>query len=240
MKLTFHGTRGYIEPRTELHRMHSVCEVGYEGKGVHIDCGEDWLGHLGELNPRAVIVTHAHPDHAWGLKEGAPCPVYATEESWQEMENYPIEERHTVEPRSPIEIRGITFEAFPVVHSTRAPAVGYRVTAGVVSVFYVPDVVYIEDREAALGGAKAYIGDGATIDRSMVRKPGDTLIGHTPVRTQLTWCKKLGVPTMYVTHCGAQIVDADPEEAAATIDEYAEERGVEAVVACDGTEVVLR
>jgi phosphoribosyl 1,2-cyclic phosphodiesterase len=240
MKLIFHGTRGYIDPRTELHNMHTVTEVVYEGKGVTIDCGEDWRGHLDELNPQALIVTHAHPDHVWGLKDGAPCPVYATKEAWEEMGGYGIEDRHVVRQREPVTVRGITFEAFPVVHSTRAPAVGYRVTAGVVSIFYVPDLVYIEDREAALGGVKVYVGDGATIDRSMVRKPGETLIGHTPVRTQLTWCKKLDVPRAIITHCGAQIVDADPDEVQTKIDEYAEERGVEARIATDGMELVIR
>jgi hypothetical protein len=34
-----------------------------------------------------------------------------------------------------VEIAGIGFEPFPVVHSTRAPTVGYRITAGRVTVF---------------------------------------------------------------------------------------------------------
>ncbi len=240
VKLIFHGTRGYIEPRSERHRRHSVCTVSYRGKGVTIDCGEDWRGHLDELNPQALILTHAHPDHAWGLKDGAPCRVYATEASWEEIGDYPIPERHTVQHRRPLKIRGITFEAYPVLHSTRAPAVGYRISAGRVTIFYVPDVVYIEDREAALSGLKAYVGDGATIDSSMVRKPGDTLIGHTPVRTQLTWCKKFDVPRAFITHCGSQVVEADPGEATELVEEYARERDVEAEIAHDGMEVVLR
>ncbi len=240
MKLAFHGTRGYIEPRTELHRMHTVCEVSYRGKRVIIDCGEDWRGHMDELRPQAIVVTHAHPDHVWGLKDGAPCAVYATRAAWQEMDDYPIQQRRVVNQREPFQVRGIEFEAFAVVHSTRAPAVGYRITAGVITVFYVPDVVYIENREEALRGCRAYIGDGATVDTSMVRKPGDSLIGHTPVRTQLTWCAKLGVPKMIVTHCGAQIVDADPDQVQSLIDEYADERGVEAQIATDGMEMVLR
>ncbi|MGD2175795.1 MAG: MBL fold metallo-hydrolase [Candidatus Brocadiaceae bacterium] len=240
MKLTFHGTRGYIEPRSDLHRMHSVCEVAYRGKGVLIDCGEDWLGKLDRLSPRAIVLTHAHPDHAWGLEEGAPCPVYATQQSWEVLHEFPIEERRVLNLRDPTGIRGITFEAFPVAHSTRAPAVGYRITAGVVSIFYVPDVVYIEDRAGALSGVKLYVGDGATIDRSMVRKPDEELIGHTPLRTQLTWCRKLNVPRAIITHCGAAIVDADPGEARTKIDRYARERDVTAEIAHDGMEVVLR
>ncbi len=68
----------------------------------------------------------------------------------------------------------------------------------------------------------------------MVRKPGEELIGHTPVRTQLTWCRKLGVPRMIVTHCVAEIVENDPGSAPERIEEMARERGVEARVARDG------
>jgi phosphoribosyl 1,2-cyclic phosphodiesterase len=240
MKLTFLGTRGNTEPRSDCHRMHSSLLVSYTNADVMIDCGEDWRGECGRLAPDAVVVTHAHPDHAWGLKDGAPCPVYATEAAWEDMASYPIDDRRTVTPREPFAIGGITFEAFGVDHSTRAPAVGYRVTAGEVTIFYVPDVVYIPERAEALGGAKLYVGDGATITRSMVRKVGDALVGHTPLRTQLTWCEKEGVPRAIFTHCGSALVRADPDEVQAKVDALAKERGVEARVACDGMEVVLR
>jgi len=242
MKLTFLGTRGNIDARTERHYMHSSMRVSYYGKSVVIDCGEDWLDRVQELKAQAILVTHAHPDHAWGLKGGAPCPVYATEASWEDMANYGIEEqqRRTVVPRQPLQIAGIILEAFPVDHSTRAPAVGYRVTAGEVSVFYVPDVVWIRDREEALAGAKVYIGDGATVSRSMVRKSDDALIGHTPLRTQLTWCRKVGVPRAIFTHLGSTIVEGDREALLEKIRSMAEERDVQVELAYDGMEEVLR
>ena len=240
MKLTFLGTRGNIEARTRRHRRHTALEVAYRGRRVMVDCGEDWKDAVEEVAPCAVVVTHAHPDHAWGLEEGAPCPVYATEEAWKEMESYPIRERRRVVPRSPVEVEGITFEAFTLEHSTRAPAVGYRITAGRVTVFYAPDVVYVHQREEALHGARLYVGDGATLTRSMVRKQGDNLIGHTPVRTQLTWCRKEGVPEMVVTHCGSEIVEGDERTLGAHLRAMARERGVEAAIAHDGMERVLR
>ncbi len=239
MKLTFLGTRGNIEARTRRHRMHTSLRVAYRGRSVLIDCGEDWLGRLDELSPRAIVITHAHPDHAHGLKEGAPCPVWATDEAWEDMEPWGIERRRVL-PRDPFEVRGIAFEAFPVEHSTRCPAVGYRITAGRVAIFYAPDLVYIHDRADALDGAKLYVGDGATLDRSFVRRRGDRLIGHAPVRTQLTWCRKEGVPRAIVTHCGSQIVEGDERTLGAKLSEMAEERGVEAEIAHDGMEVILR
>ncbi len=244
MKLTFLGTRGEIEARTRLHRMHTSLLVSYRGGRVMIDAGADWLEAVHELRPRphAVVITHAHPDHAWGLEHGSPAPVWATAAAWEGMAEYAIPEadRRVVVAREPFEVRGIRFEAFPVEHSIRAPAVGYRITAGRVMVWYAPDLVYIEERAEALGGCRLYIGDGATMTQSFVRRRGKTLVGHTPVRTQLTWCAKEGVPRAVITHCGKQIVEGDERVLGAELRAMAEERGVEAEFARDGQEIVLR
>lgn len=240
MKLEFLGTRGYIEPKSRRHRKHSSTMLYYYDKMLLIDCGEDWLGEVEELNPDAIVVTHAHPDHAGGLKNGAPCPVFATLESWEEMQDYGIHDRRVLNAREPYYIYGFDVEAFPVDHSTLAPAVGYRVSAGEVTIFYVPDVVYIHEREDAMKDAKLYVGDGATITRSMVRKQDDNIIGHTPIRTQLTWCKKENVPMAVFTHCGSEIVRGDERKIGPEIRQMADERGVEAQIAYDGMELVLR
>ena len=81
MKLRFLGTRGYIQARTPRHCRHAALMVGYYGREVMVDCGEDWLGRWEKLKPRAIVITHPHPDHVRGVKEGASGPVYATEEA---------------------------------------------------------------------------------------------------------------------------------------------------------------
>ena len=240
MKLTFLGTRGEIDARTRRHRRHTSLLVEYRGRGVMIDCGDDWRGHIEEVGPQAIVLTHAHPDHAWGLREGAPCPVYATEATWKDIDDYPIDRRHTVTPGEPLKVRDITFTAFTVAHSTRCPAVGYRVSAGRSAFWYAPDLVYIHERGKALGGVDLYVGDGATLATSMVRKQGDRLIGHTPVRTQLTWCRKEGVPEAIITHCGSQIVEGDERKLIPQVRRWAGQRGLEATIAHDGMEKVLR
>jgi len=55
--------------------------------------------------------------------------------------------------------------------------------------FYVPDVAGLPDAPNTLRGISVYIGDGATMTRSMVRKKNGTLIGHAPMTVQLSWCK---------------------------------------------------
>ncbi|MGD8867192.1 MAG: MBL fold metallo-hydrolase [Gemmatimonadales bacterium] len=240
MKLRFLGTRGNIEATTRRHRRHSALEVSYRGKRVMVDCGADWRGELAELQPHALVITHAHPDHAFGLEDGAPCPVYATRAAWNELSDYPLEDKHVLSSERSLEIMGIEFGAFTLEHSTLAPAVGYRIAAGRATIFYAPDVVYIHERQSALRGVDLYVGDGATLDRSLVRRSGESLIGHSPIRTQLTWCEKEGIPRALFTHCGSQIVKGDERRLGRRLRHMAEERGVQAEFAHDGMELVLR
>jgi len=51
MKLTFIGTRGEIDPRTQRHRMHTSLLVSYRAANVMIDAGLDWLGKLKRIIP---------------------------------------------------------------------------------------------------------------------------------------------------------------------------------------------
>jgi phosphoribosyl 1,2-cyclic phosphodiesterase len=199
-----------------------------------IDCGADWLRALVAVSPTAIVLTHGHSDHAFGLASGAPCPVHATEETWSVIACYPIEDSCLVVPRAPFTIGGVKFEAFPVEHSLRAPAVGYRVSRGRSAFFYVPDVADVPRRRQALRGVPLYVGDGATITRSMVRAKDHSLIGHAPISTQLGWCEGERVTRAIFTHCGSAIVKSDTKSIAARIKALGQEHGVDASVAYDG------
>jgi len=185
MHLIFIGTRGNTENKTRRHRRHSALLVTRGEVRILVDCGADWLGRFEALRPDAIVLTHAHPDHAGGLVLGTACPVYATAETWSLLHACPIVQRRDVKPRAPADLGGVAFEAFPVEHSLLAPAVGYRIAAGGRSLFYVPDVAAIPDAAAALRGVDLYVGDGATLTRPILRRRDGALIGHAPVRTQL-------------------------------------------------------
>ena len=204
-----------------------------------IDCGADWLKASASVSPSAIVLTHAHPDHAFGLARGAPCPVYATEETWSRISRFPVAERRIVEPRVPFEVGGASLEAFPVDHSIRAPAVGYRVRGDGAAFFYVPDLAAIRHQSEALGGVAIYVGDGATVVRSMVRRRDHALIGHAPIAAQLGWCAENRVARAIFTHCGSGIVKSDPRRIEARIRQLGTEHGVEASVAYDGLMLAL-
>jgi phosphoribosyl 1,2-cyclic phosphodiesterase len=237
MKLFFPGTRGEIDTRTRWHRMHSCLLV--EGR-VLIDCGADWLGKVEHLRPAAIVLTHAHPDHLGGLKYGAPCPVFATSDTWDRVKRYPISERNIVIPRQEFSIATCRFEAFTVEHSLIAPAVGYRISKGSVSVFYVPDLVRIHEHHEALSGVAAYIGDGSSISRPLVRRRDGTRIGHASVREQLDWCQTEKIKQVVITHCGSQIVTREANAVEANISALGRERGLRVIVARDGLGTTVR
>ena len=204
-----------------------------------IDCGTDWLHRLNSVAPTAIVLTHAHPDHAGGLAGGAQCPVYATSTTWSLLRSSPVQDRRTLPLGRHIAIDHIMFRALPVAHSRLAPAVGLRIRAGRSCVVYIPDVAEIPDRPAMLRGIGVYIGDGATVRRSMVRRKGRTLIGHVPIVAQLDWCEEAGVRRAIFTHCGSPIVRMNAAETDVLIRQLGLEHGMEARIAYDGLQLRL-
>jgi hypothetical protein len=141
--------------------------------------------------------------------------------------------------RTKVPIGGVRLEAYPVQHSIRAPAVGYRVSASAVSFFYVPDVAWLPNASDALYEVNVYIGDGATMKRSMVRKKNGVLFGHAPITAQLGWCKTAKVHHAIFTHCGSEIVKGDARRLNASVRRLGDEHGIDAHLACDGEQVVF-
>lgn len=217
-----------------LHRRHTALLVEAEDLRVLIDAGVDWRGELEGLRPDAILVTHAHPDHAGALVDGAPCPVYATQATHDLLARYPLD-RRVLAPRLREHLGPLTFSAHQAVHSLLAPATGYRLEHGRDHVFYIPDVLELVDARGALSDVALYVGDGATFGRPIVRRTKDgEAFGHATIETQLDWCAQQSVPEAVFTHCGSRVVRARPDEIAEKVARWGEERGVRAAIAVDG------
>ena len=150
----------------------------------------------------------------------------------------PIPERAVVEPRVPFDVHGIRFKAFPVEHSLRAPAVGYRISTDRTSLFYAPDIVRIHDQKEALAGITLYVGDGASITRPIVRKRGDAFIGHASIRTSIGMVPARGCsrPSLHIAELKLFLVMSTAmNEAVASL---GQQLGVAAKIAFDGMESI--
>lgn len=240
MILRFLGTRGNIPIRSPRHRWHSAMLLSGRKGRLLIDCGEDWLGRADRLRPTAILVTHAHPDHAGGLKRGAACPVYATASTWELMARWPISMRCQLPLKRPVMIDGFVVEATPVQHSLNAPAVAFKISTRAGCLFYVPDVAALERPRQALKNVDLYLGDGATLIRPLVRSRGAVLIGHASVATQLDWCQAGLVRRAIFTHCGSGVVRSAPGRVDAIVRLLGRSRGVKASVTYDGVTIRLR
>lgn len=271
MRVTFMGTRGNLRIRTRRHRRHTVTRVVGGGGSLMIDCGTDWrpivrkwmasraLGPGIPPRPTAILLTHAHPDHAGGLVGGAPCPVYATAGVWASLraeifDSMPSSLQRVIVPGTSYHLGGLAFEVAPVAHSAGYPTIAARVSApssqGRRAVIFVAhDVAALSPAAARLlRGANVYIGDGASYNRAVRprgarrnpnRREGRSAVGHASVREQLRWCAAARVGRAWFTHCGTQVLRGGRAEEQHWEALLREESGVLLSVASDGASVRL-
>ena len=232
--LRFLGTRANIPIRSSRHRRHSALLVSTRQRTLLLDCGADWRGRVDRIHPTAILVTHAHPDHADGLRAGALCPVYAADMAWEVMRTWPLTICGQLPLDTPIVVAGFIVECRAVEHSLNAPAVGYRISAGNERLFYVPDVAALVDPVRTLRDVDLYVGDGATLTKSLLRRRGRALTGHAALATQLAWCREAGIARAVFTHCGSALVRMRPSRAAAIVRALGHAHGVNARLAYDG------
>jgi len=203
MRLHFFGTKGYVEEKSRAHSGHSAFTVETEGFRLLCDFGQNRKGLLEMIRPDAVFVSHAHPDHAWGLEEGTGVPVHASAITHAITKDLPIRARVTLEPEKSVTVGPFRLTAFPVVHSVRCPCVAARIESAGFVLVYSGDIIAFERPEAALAGADLYIGDGSTLKGSLVRRHASgALMGHTTVRAQLAWLAKFGIGRGIFSHFG--------------------------------------
>lgn len=221
-----------------MHRMHSALLLECAGKRLLLDAGETWQGHVHEIDPDWIAITHAHPDHAFALAEGTNVPVYVSAESFELLKHYPVRRFRVFGAGELIRVGPFRVQPYDVIHSIRAPAVGFRVHASGTTLVYNPDIISIPQEASVLHGVDVFIGDGASLTRPLVRRHGDALFGHTTVRAQLGWCRRNGITRAYFVHCGKQLVQMDPVVLARRVRELGGS-GIRAQVARDGQSIRL-
>jgi ribonuclease BN (tRNA processing enzyme) len=242
MRLHFYGTKGYVEAESPAHSGHSAFTVEADGFRLLCDFGQNRKGLLKTIRPDAVFISHAHPDHAWGLEEGTDAPVHASAITHAITKDLPIENRVTLEPEKPVAAGPFRLTAFPVVHSVRCPCVAARIESPGLTLVYSGDIISFDRPEAALSGADLYIGDGSTLKGSLVRRhPTGALMGHTTVRAQLGWLAKFRIGRAIFSHLGSGPIAMGEPALKDALAELAREKapGCRVSAARDGLKVEL-
>ena len=241
MRLHFYGTKGYVEESSRAHRGHSAFVLESAGFRLLCDFGLNRKGLLKRIVPDAVFVSHAHPDHAWGLEEGTSLPVYASAITHEITKDLPIRDRVELSPEQPAAVGPFRLTAFPVVHSVRCPCVAARIVTPDGTVVYSGDIVSFEKPDA-LAGADLYVGDGSTLTGSLVRRHASgALMGHTTIRAQLGWLAKYGVPRAVFSHFGKGPIEMGDEGLASALADLAAAKapGCQVAVARDGLAIPI-
>ncbi len=185
MELTFLGMRGGIELRSRLHRRHSLLLVEHLGARIMVECGADWLGRLDAVAPTAIVLTHA--------RVSGPCPGLRRGGSLSRLRDqgdgefaclfsYPAAKTHTAAQSNRYRWRDV--RGLPVCYSIRAP--GSDIVCPWKTPVFSICPTWPNSRWSPMRcGCSLYVGDGATILRTMVRRKNGTPIGHAPVAAHL-------------------------------------------------------
>src|SRR5262249_31917690 len=103
--------------------------------------------------------------------------------------------------------------------------------------FYAPDVAALQHPGQTLQEVDLYIGDGAVVERSLIRRRGSVSIGHASIAAQLRWCKANGIARAIFTHCGSGIVRSDPVRVEAMVRALGRAANVSVRLAHDGLRI---
>lgn len=240
MRLHFYGTRGYVAESSKSHAGHSAFVVEANGFRLLCDFGENRKGMLERIRPDAIFVSHAHPDHGWGLWEGTDVPVYASSVTHELLKELPLLDRRVLAPEETAAIGPFRLAPLPVIHSVRCPCIGARISLGEFHIVYSADIVAFEDPDTALAGADLFIGDGSTLTGSLVRRhPSGALVGHTTVRAQLGWLARHGILRAVFSHFGRDPIGMGEEALHGALTKLAEANppGCAVTAAHDGLEL---
>ncbi len=231
MRVRILGTRGEIEETAPYHSRHSGILI--DGT-LMVDLGErEFL----DRRPRAVLITHLHPDHAYFVRAGearppAAIPIYAPEARPQ----YGVELFEA--PRT---VAGYEVRPIPTHHSLKVRSQAYLIAKGSARILYTGDLIWInkefhplfEGLDLIITEA-SYFRQGGLVKRD---KATGTIYGHagTPdlIRLFRDSCRRV-----VLVHFGAWFY-RDVPAARSAIRELGRANGIDLTAGRDGQELAV-
>lgn len=196
MKIVFLGTRGMIKPKRPRYRNHSGVLIDNK---LLFDCGEKAFLRY---NPRAIFITHLHPDHAFFVEEPytSHIPVYAPEKKAFQF--------ITLAKR--VQVAGYLITPLPTEHSAKVLSCAYLIEQGGKRVLYTGDIVWLDKKyRARLGELDCVITEASFFkEGGMIRKDQKTgkLFGHAGIPNLVRLFKPY-TNTIILTHFGSWFIN---------------------------------
>src|SRR3989344_1682923 len=127
-ELIFPGTKGFIEEHTKKHFYNSSILIKHKNFKLMVDHGIK-SRPLKKLNPDAIIITHAHPDHyIWAKKDiETKTPVYFPKETFN-CGKFNPKKYKIIEPGKKFRAGPFAVLPYKVIHSLICPAIGFKIS----------------------------------------------------------------------------------------------------------------
>jgi glyoxylase-like metal-dependent hydrolase (beta-lactamase superfamily II) len=225
------GTRGEVEPSGPYHSRHSGILV--DGT-LMVDLGErEFL----DYGPKAVLITHLHPDHAYFVRAGERLPP----------EGIPIfsPERYKDSGVGLLDgvrtIAGFDVRPIPTHHSLKVLSQAYLISRGAAKILYTGDIVWIdkayhplfEGLDAVMTEA-SYLRKGGLVKRDKIT---GRIYGHNGlpdiIRLFGDYCRRI-----ILIHFGAWFYK-DVRRARAEIRKLGRANGISVEAGYDNEEIVI-
>jgi ribonuclease BN (tRNA processing enzyme) len=230
MKIKVLGTRGEVEESAPYHSKRSGVLID---NTLLLDVGDERFLHL---RPRAILITHLHPDHAYFVrhkeKPSVALPIYAPE-SYDEVK--------ITLTKKPFKIGSYTITPIPTIHSAKVKSNAYLIEHKGKRVLYTGDMIWLEKKyQAHLGTLDLVITEASFMRKGgMVRREKETgqIYGHTGVPNLVALFKQFTSEILFV-HFGAWFYK-DIKKARREFAALARQHKVKIIVGYDGLELEI-
>ncbi|GAB2774404.1 MBL fold metallo-hydrolase [Salinimicrobium soli] len=227
MKLKILGTRGKVEPSAPHHKNYSGILIDDK---ILVDIGEkQYL----ENNPKAIVFTHFHPDHAFFVfdneKFTPEIPLFGPEK------NELIPDLKVISGK--FEVGTYSFTPVPVIHALSLKSCGYLIEKNGKKIFITGDVAWIEKANFSdFPKIDLVITEASFVEKGgRINRKGNRIFGHTGIPNLINLLKPVTDKIVF-THYGNWFFE-DISEAKKKIKALSGE--IELICAHDGMELEI-